>query len=388
MSDRAADFPKTARPWTRALDGLFAMRDRLLTDPDFHRWAARFPLTKPFARRKARAAFDLCAGFVYSQTLQATIRLGVLDRVKSGPIPESALLRALALPEPRALILVDAAVALGLLSRRSGGRIGLGMLGGAIAANPGISAMVDHHEVLYADLHDPVRLLKATEADTALAGFWPYSQNGDAKRHDDQHVAGYSRLMTQSQSLIADDVIDAVPFARFQSILDVGGGEGEFLLSLARRFPTPSLHLFDLPAVAERARSHLSEAGLTERIAVTGGSFLADELPHPFDAVTLIRIIHDHDDARALMLLERARRALRPGGTIIIAEPMSNTPDTRTVTDVYFAFYLLAMGRGQTRSPSQIMNLLRVSGFQDARRVPTARPMLTSAVAATTPLHR
>ena len=52
-------------------------RDQTLADPRFREWATRFPLTRPVARRRTRALFDLCAGFVYAQVLHACIELRV-----------------------------------------------------------------------------------------------------------------------------------------------------------------------------------------------------------------------------------------------------------------------------------------------------------------------
>ncbi|HQT73822.1 MAG TPA: methyltransferase, partial [Acidiphilium sp.] len=49
------------------------LRNRLLANGTFQDLAARFPPTRFVARREARALFDLCAGFVYSQTLAACV---------------------------------------------------------------------------------------------------------------------------------------------------------------------------------------------------------------------------------------------------------------------------------------------------------------------------
>jgi demethylspheroidene O-methyltransferase len=361
-------------------DRLMALRDRLLVDPAFQRWASRFPLTRRIARRQARSAFDLCAGFVYAQVLHAIVELRLLDSVRAGPIAEAELVDALSLPDRNARLLIDAGVVLGLLSRRSAGRVGLGMLGAAMAANPGISAMVEHHSGFYADLADPVRLLAGQNQNPALARYWPYAGAADVRSLSDEQVSAYSNLMTRSLPMIVDDIIDAYPFARHERIMDVGGGEGEFLLALARRAPTSRLELFDLPAVAARAAARIRQAGLVERIGVTGGNFLVDELPGSVDAVTLVRIVHDHDDEPVVALLSRARRALRPGGALIIAEPMSGTPDTERVADIYFGFYLLAMGSGRPRSFEEIRGLLVAAGFSDIRFVATERPMLASLV--------
>ena len=66
-------------------DLLFALRNRFLASPRFQRWASSFPLTRPIARRRARALFDLCAGFVYSQVLQACVRLRLFDALNRRP---------------------------------------------------------------------------------------------------------------------------------------------------------------------------------------------------------------------------------------------------------------------------------------------------------------
>ncbi|HRD75425.1 MAG TPA: methyltransferase [Hyphomicrobiaceae bacterium] len=348
----------------------------------FQRWAARMPLVRGKAAREAQAAFDLCAGFVYSQTLFASVKLGVLKAVADGPIGLEALVARTGLPQQSARTLINAAIALGLLSRRSHGRIGLGMRGAAISANPGIAAMVEHHAMLYADLADPVALLARPKADTRLAGYWPYAASAAPHGIKPDCAKPYSGLMTTSQSLLADNIIDAYPFHRHRRVLDVGGGEGAFLATLSARHPGLALHLFDLPAVVELAESRLASLGLGGRISTTGGDFARDPLPTGFDAATLIRVAHDHDDDRAVEIFANIRRALVPGGALVIAEPMSGIRGAERVSDVYFAFYLLAMGSGRPRSPGQLEELLRAAGFASFRKAATAQPMIASVLVA------
>ncbi len=76
------------------------------------------------------------------------------------------------------------------------------------------------------------------------------------------------------------------------------------------------------------------------------GSFLFEPLPHGADVITLVAVVHDHDDAAVRILLKAAREALPPGGRLVLAEPMSGTPGAGPITDAYFGLYLLAMGSG------------------------------------------
>lgn len=357
-------------------------RDRLLASQRFQRWAAGFPLTKPIAQRRAQALFDLCAGFVYSQILVACVKLCLFESLAEGPLTVAQLSRRVSLPPDSMMRLLNAAVSLRLLDRRSGDRFGLGPLGAALAGNPGITAMIDHHHLLYDDLRDPVALLREGRKDGALGGYWPYAANAHAAALDRVETAAYTTLMSDSQSFIAADVLEAYAFDRYRCLLDVGGGDGTFLAAAAAKAPQLRLMLFDLPAVAERAGDRFIAGGLAGRASVIGGSFLADELPRGADLISLVRVVHDHDDAAVMALLSAVYRALPDDGVLLIAEPLSRTPGAETVTDAYFAFYLLAMGSGRPRSVSEHESLLRKAGFSEIRAIPTRRPMLTSLISA------
>jgi demethylspheroidene O-methyltransferase len=187
--------------------------------------------------------------------------------------------------------------------------------------------------------------------------------------------------MSQSQALVAEDVLDAFSARGRRAWLDVGGGEGAFLTAVAKRRGTLDLMLFDLPPVAARATAALDRRGLA-RVRVFGGDFLVDPLPQGADVVSLIRVLHDHDDDSALILLRRAHAALPHGGILLIAEPMASTPGAEPVGDAYFGFYLLAMGRGRPRSAAEIAALAQQAGFSAARPLRTRRPLLASAVVA------
>ena len=362
-------------------DSLLALRDRILLSTKFQRMAAAFPLTRPIANAQAQKAFDLCAGFVYSQIALACVRMGVLEAVRDGAIGVDVLAARAGIPVARMRILANAAAAIGLLSSRSRDRIGLGANGAAIVANPSISAMIEHHAVLYDALSDPVAVLRGQRDAGHIRRFWVYAAgaSGHEERAD---IADYTALMGQSQNLISDDIIAAQSFAPFRRILDVGGGDGTFLIALARSASNFSGCLYDLPAVAELANANFKAAGLADRCVAVGGDFLRDELPSDFDAVTLVRVLHDHDDAEAARLLAAIRRALPPGKTIVVAEPMSGLPGTAAVADAYFGFYLMAMGSGRPRRPEEISALLAAAGFRDVRVVRTRRPFLVCIVRA------
>ncbi len=364
------------------LDRSFSYRNRLLVSQKFQRWAAAIPFTRPIAKKRAREVFDLCAGFVYSQILFACVTLKLFDILRDGPKDIATLASGMNLTVDAARKLLDGAVTLKLIDRRGKDRFALGPHGAVIAGNPGIMMMIEHHAMLYADLADPVALLRGEIKDGALAQYWAYAKSNHPEQLADQRIADYTALMSASQSLVAQEILDAYPVTAHRRLLDVGGGDGTFLSAVAARAPSLQLRLFDLPSVAMRANARFAAEGLSQRAIAIGGDFFCDTLPGDADLISLVRIIHDHDDEPVRILFRSIRRALAPGGRLLIAEPMSGVAGAEPVGDAYFGFYLMAMGSGRPRSAEEITSMLNTEGFRTVRVVPTHMPLQTSMLVA------
>lgn len=355
-------------------------RNLLISNPSFQKWAASFPLTRLLAERQSNALFDLCSGFVYSQILLASVRLDLFTKLSGGPRSTAALAEDLGLSVDATQRLLRATTSLKLTDELEGERYTLGELGAAMLANPAIAAFVEHHALLYKDLTDPVELLKG-KAQTELSGFWPYAKPGEDAAPAETY-ARYSELMSQSQTLIADDILDAFQPSTPRSWLDLGGGEGVFAAALGEFAPQIEVTMMDLPPVAARARVALQTRGMLSRVNVLEGDFFKDPLPQGSSVVSLIRILHDHDDDQVRALLAKIHAATEPGATLLIAEPMAGGRGADRVADAYFNFYLLAMGRGRGRSVKELTDLLTAAGFADIRPLESRRPMLASILVA------
>lgn len=370
-----------APPSPSWVENLRAWLERRVADPAFRRWAAAFPLTRPIARRRARELFDLVAGFTYSQVLFACVRLDLFEQLAGRSMTVDELATRMDMSPAAATRLLDAGVALRLFSRRLA--VGhepiysLGVLGAPMVGNVALAAMVEHHAVLYADLADPVGLLRAPAGKSALARYWPYAAAAHERPLNQVDVDPYSALMAASMPLVADEVLDAYSLARHKRLLDVGGGEGAFAAAAAQRWPHLKLAVFDLPAVAQRARRQVAARGLADRIDVHEGSFLTDALPEGADVISLVRVVHDHDDDHVLVLLNAVRKALPPHGVLLLAEPMADTPGAQAMGDAYFGLYLWAMGSGKPRSADRLGELLVQAGFERPRSLRNLMPLQT-----------
>jgi demethylspheroidene O-methyltransferase len=353
-------------------------RNQTLQNPAFQRWAAGFWLTRWRARREAAEIFDLVAGFIYSQVLLALVRAHILQELRRGSRTDKDLRDSLGasgqgLSELAIDTLLKAAVSLELLETRSQARWALGSKGAALLGNPGVLAMIEHHAVLYQDLTDPLALLRAPRGESRLSRYWAYATRTVPSGSSASDVEDYTRLMAASQSLVAEEILDAYDFSRHRQLLDVGGGDGSFLRAVGARYPALKRQLFDLPAVAMMAAGRGDESP----VEIHGGDFTRDSLPEGADLITLVRILHDHDDERVLQLLAAIRRVLPPHGCLLIAEPLADTAGARRMGHAYFGFYLFAMGSGRPRTLKEISKLLEKTGFLSPREYATRIPLQT-----------
>jgi demethylspheroidene O-methyltransferase len=364
-------------------DRLFKWRDDLLANPRIQDLTVKLPLLRSIADQRTRSLFRLCTGFVQTQIVTACVELDVLDVLAEGPASADEIGERIGLEAHAAEKLLDAAAAIALVRRRRDGCYRLDELGAALRGAPGVIEMIRHNQVFYRDIRDPVAILRGQNRDTELAEYWPYAGGTPGVSSlDPVKTSKYSTLMAATQPLIAEDVMAAYPFQTHQQLLDIGGGHGAFASAVAQRHPKLRVAVLDLPSVATEAEARFASEGIADRATALGGDFHRDELPLGFDVITLVRILLDHDDEAVRLLLQRVHRAAPPGGTILIAEPMARARNAEAIADAYFGFYLMAMGRGRTRTAEHISRLLSEAGFEEPRVVSTRRALITQLISA------
>jgi ubiquinone/menaquinone biosynthesis C-methylase UbiE len=157
-------------------------------------------------------------------------------------------------------------------------------------------------------------------------------------------------------------------------ILDVGAGGGYHTLRYAGRFP--EAHVvgleFDAPSLA-LARETIAEAGLEGRVELRHGD--ANELDEEdaYDLVTMNIALHETGGPPEYRnVLSRVRRALKPGGTVVVSElPYPDSPGEYRDAPVYKALagvqlHEALVGCGMI-TQGQLGVLLAETGFANAR---------------------
>ncbi|MDC6472758.1 methyltransferase [Luminiphilus sp.] len=327
------------------------------------------PLVRRIASQKAVELHHLTAGFVYTQTLTAVIQSNLLA-VLQGRIETTKSVAAMCGLSPQAAFtLLTASRALKLTDEVTPGHWMVGELGASVLGNPAVADMVRHHAVLYRDLADPLAILRHRE-NTGLRNYWSYVPGGT--RLEESHRE-YSRLMSSSLALIADHILDSYPLKDYASLIDVAGGTGQFARVVKQRYPELSTTVLDLPEVVSEAKA----LSTPHDIRFVATDMFHSPLPENSELFSLIRVLHDHDDEPVKQLLSRLHSALRPGGHLLIAEPMTGTAGAESIGDTYFSFYLWAMGSGRPRTAKELEAMCLAAGFTRIREFKTPIPALT-----------
>jgi acetylserotonin N-methyltransferase len=120
--------------------------------------------------------------------------------------------------------------------------------------------------------------------------------------------------------------------------------------------------VFDLPRAVPLAREQVALSPAAARIQIVAGDFFQDELP-PADLYTLGRILHDWDEPKIVILLEKIYRSLPEHGALLIAEKLLNEGGVGPAAANMQSLNMLICTEGKERTAGQYAVLVRRTGF-------------------------
>jgi SAM-dependent methyltransferase len=126
--------------------------------------------------------------------------------------------------------------------------------------------------------------------------------------------------------------------------------------------------------VVAHAAQAAETLNLAQRCQAVGGSFF-ETVPEG-DLHLLRFILHDWTDEKAIRILDNCRRAMRPGGRLVIIEAYLGEPGQRAATSMVdnqvalIDLHMLLMGNGRERSIAEYDALLDAAGLRRGRITP------------------
>lgn len=182
--------------------------------------------------------------------------------------------------------------------------------------------------------------------------------------------AFFNQVMVATTNSQGTAVAVSYDFSQAKLVIDIGGGHGALIAAILKRYPLARGTIFDLPGVAESARSLLSAAGVLDRCNLVEGSFF-NVLPKGGDIYILKHIIHDWDDEHAVSILRNCHAAMEDDSTLLLIEeviPLGNDRHHGKIVDME----MLTLCGSQERTEDEYRQLLGEARFTLQSIIPTA----------------
>lgn len=317
---------------------------------------------------------ELATGHFRSQAICTAAALGIADLLKDGPKSSEELGRATGAEQQALYRLLRALASIGVFQQDENGDFELSPLATTLLSDSPDSVLkatllahAAFHWNSWSHLHHAVLTGKSAFEHVHGTELFDYLRTDHAAR------LVYEAWMTRLSDMQVPALLTSYEYAKFPTIVDVGGGHGALLAAILKANPGVRGVLYDLPEVLADARI-IREAGVESRCSVMPGNMF-DRIPPGGDLYLLKTVIHDWDDALSLRILRNCREAMAAESRLLLIEsviPEGNGPHPSKFMDLNM---LVLTRGGRERTAAEYQALFKASGFNPSRIIATSSPM-------------
>jgi SAM-dependent methyltransferase len=301
---------------------------------------------------------EMARGYRAAQILLACVELEVFEAIAAGAHGTAEVATAIQADARGAELLLNAAVAIGLLEKRDN-RFFNTPTAEMCLTRGGQGCIADSLKLESAFYRRWGHLTAAVKTGQRPEDNVRDERAGDWVRHFEYALYNMARP-------IAPAVADALtlPEDRALRILDVGGGHGGYSIALARRYRRLTATVFELPRVVPVTREIVAQAGLAERVSVQEGDFQRDDLGNGYDVALVFGVLNGEPPEGRPALIAKVFAALNPGGRIVLRDSVLDADRAGPPEAAIFALQmLLATDAGGLDTRDDWARWLSAAGF-------------------------
>lgn len=318
---------------------------------------------------------NLIDGHRVTAVIYTTAQLGIADFLLEGSKTAAELARLTQTHDRSLSRLMETLVKLAICAETPDGKFELTRTGNHLAENSERSLkafVLLEGGLIRGAWNELIESIQTGKTAAELAGRTTQEHFANAAK---KSAGLFNEAMASITRMAVSDLLSAYDFSGIGTLMDVGGGLGELLIGILRKYPSMRGIVFDLPLSSERAKNNISDAGLADRCEFVPGDFF-ESVPQGADAIIMKSIIHDWSDERCLRILQHCRRALAPFARLMLVDKVLPETIEPGPADLFVFLDDLNMLRGAggcERTPREFRALLEKSGFDMQRVVPTGR---------------
>lgn len=305
---------------------------------------------------------DALSAYWRTAALEAAIDLDLFTELGCGTRTVAQLATACGADGAATRTLCDSLVSMGLLRAR----------GARYASAPDAARFLDTRSP--DALAGASRFFAAPAVTRAFAGLAETVRRGPGPGGAASRPGVWTSFARETFALrrqLARDIADHLRRRRLARgrILDIGAGASPLGIALLRRARTASLVVQDRGPVVTEARRRAAAAGLGDRVATLPGDAATVDWGGPFDLVLMVNVLDYFGRVDRNRLLRKARAALRPGGSLVVAAPLLDEGRQSPPDAVAYSLLLLALqSPGRPSTAREMRQQLRRAGFTSVTR--------------------
>jgi ubiquinone/menaquinone biosynthesis C-methylase UbiE len=188
--------------------------------------------------------------------------------------------------------------------------------------------------------------------------------------HNPDYLSLFNQHLNNNVSQRINGALAAYDFSITKKIVDIGGGDGRWLIHMLEENTQAQGIVFDSDKTINMQNKKIKLEKLGNRIEFIAGDYL-EYVPEGGDLYFLFNIIHRYNDEKATAILKNCHNVIEKNGKILLVERLilpENKPDYGKWMDLS----MLLMLNGQERVQTEYEALLSASGFKLTNIIPTA----------------
>lgn len=191
---------------------------------------------------------------------------------------------------------------------------------------------------------------------------------------DQTLLRGFVNAMTGMQMGNFMALAEQFDFSKYHTFLDAGGSSGILSVMVAKHNEHMTCQTFDLPPLENIANETIEQFQLSDRVKAISGDFFAGELPKA-DVITMGNILHDWNEEKKILLMQKAYDALPEGGAFIVIETVIDNERKQNAFGMMMSLNMLIENEdGFDYTFNDFNNWANQVGFKSTASIPLTGP--------------
>jgi SAM-dependent methyltransferase len=303
----------------------------------------------------------LGTAFCGAKVLLTALELDLFTALASQPATEPQIRQRLGLHPRGTKDWLDCLAGLGVLERDGElYRCGKGAAAHLVPGRPGyVGGFLERaNQLLYPAWGRFTEALRTGAPQTTAEQEEPYN----VMCGDPAQLRAFLGMMDTMNGPLGPELARCVPWQDYSSVVDVGGARGNLLAAIVREHPHLAATVFDLPPVEPFFHEHMKRAELAGKLRFAAGDFFSGPLPEA-EVLVMGHVLHDWSADERRLLAKKAFDAVRPGGVLLVYDPMLDEQDPGLTNLIISLDLLLTTRGGAEYTPAQCRSWLEEAGF-------------------------